>query len=122
VQFNLAFLAILLAVTLASVVPSNCGCGLDLHKGEALHPVFAHVHAETPTEADELTAPAPGQTQMRLALALEPAGGSAIAGIVLPRLLLPPEMARHGDRLWNSASSIPLSLSRAPIDPPPRSA
>ena len=116
----LALIALPLIAGLALFAPTGCGCRLDLHGGDPLHPVFDHPHPHTPTDTDGLAA-SEGGTQLQTTHALATGGPFLVAGQVLPRranLLLVQPIA------WLAPSSVrePSSLSSPPRDPPPRPA
>ena len=114
-----SLVALLMVATLALVAPVDCGCRLDLHHGEPLHPIFAHPHPDTPTETDGLAAAPGGQPQLQGAHVLDPGGMSADAGQALPRAAVPPEPAQTVGRLARILDPEPTGLSSAPPKPPP---
>lgn len=118
---TLSLITLLLISVLALVAPTDCGCPLDQHHGQALHPVFAHVHPGEPdlvSSRDDLLQPA-GQPEFRNSLNAGPAGQNVLVGQVMPALavLLPATP-------WRSLPpvvlvTLPPGFSTAPPDPPP---
>jgi hypothetical protein len=118
--FSLAVL--LLISALALVAPTDCGCPLDLHHGQALHPVFAHVHPDAPdVSGNEVTLLPLGQPQLRNSLVAGSPPQSALVGEVLP-LLDWPLLTSPAQALRTNAAPPPLGLSAEPPDPPPNRA
>jgi hypothetical protein len=121
VRTTLSLITLLLISVLALVAPTDCGCPLDQHHGQALHPVFAHVHPDEPDlsgSRDDLLQPL-AQPEFRNSLDAGPAGQNVPVGQVMPALavLLPATP-------WRSLSpvllvTLPPGLSIAPPDPPP---
>jgi hypothetical protein len=121
VRTRLMLVALPLMAVLALFTPTTCGCRLDLHPGQPLHPVFDHPHAHGPTEIDELSVSF-GATQLQGAHVLDPVGPVSASGQLAPRLSVLPEASQLSVRLVRWTSLEPASISSAPRDPPPRSA
>jgi hypothetical protein len=121
VHTSLMLLALPLMAALALFAPTSCGCRLDLHPGQPLHPVFDHPHPHAPTEIDEL-AVSLGATQLQGAHVLDHVGSLSVSGQLAPRVAIPPELSQLSGRLVRWTSLEPASISSAPRDPPPESA
>jgi hypothetical protein len=115
----LALIALPLIVALTLFAPTDCGCALDVHGGEPLHPVFDHPHPDAPAEADGLTAPLNGQFLLQSAHALAAGGSASATGEVPPLRSVVPQPLQLVGRLTRWSTLTPESVSIAPQEPPP---
>ncbi len=116
---SLTLLALLLAVTVALVAPTGCGCRLDLHGGQPLHLVLDHPHPDAPGETDGLAVTASGQPELHVGSVLFPTGPLALTGQVVPRVGLLPGSAQAVSRLACTSGAAPAGITSSPLDPPP---
>jgi hypothetical protein len=121
-QTILSLAVLLLISALALVAPTDCGCPLDLHHGQALHPVFAHVHPDAPDASTSEVALLPlAQPQIRNSLEVGSAPQNALVGEVLP-LLDWSLLTRSAQPLRTGSAPAPLGRGAEPPDPPPNRA
>jgi hypothetical protein len=116
---NLALLALSLVAALVLFTPTNCGCRMDLHRGDPLHLVFDHPHPPATAEADDLQA-STDAPRVQDARALDASGPMVASGEVLPRPAVRADSPPWLERLLRSANISPSGVNPAPVDPPPR--
>jgi hypothetical protein len=116
---NLMALALPLVAALVLFMPTNCGCRMDLHRGDPLHLVFDHPHPQAAAEADDLEA-SRDAARVQDARALDASGPIVASGEVLPRPAVRADRPPWLERLSRSDNISPSGVSPAPVDPPPR--
>ena len=107
-----------MVVVLGLVAPVDCGCHVDLHGGEAFHPVFGHPHPSAPKETAGLAAKPSSGPSVQAAVPLDSGAPAATVGQVLPggpRIAMPIRSVG----VPSATLGEPLNRSIPPPDPPP---
>jgi hypothetical protein len=110
---------LLLLATLLLVAPTSGAILVDLHGGEAFHPVFPHPHPSAPTSDDPFIAVPVSQVAIQGAHATDLSGWGLTGELVAQSAGQGP--TDHGAIALPWASEVPPgSLSSGPLDPPPK--
>lgn len=119
IRLSFVLLALLLAATLASMAPTDCGCRFDIHRGAAFHPIFDHPHPGVPAGDDNLRG-RPSTTQIGTGAVATALGGTLLLGF-LHAVLLPFALPRRViGVLVPGRAILPTSHHLPPPAPPPR--